>query len=73
MERTLLQRLKPHHRLKLEETIENQQVKDFIFKDLESSTAILFLSFLTVETLAHKLELESITFKNLYTLFDYGR
>jgi hypothetical protein len=72
MERTLLQRLKPHHRLKLEESIENQQVKDFIIKDLESKTAIWFLSFITVETLAHKLELESITFKNLYNLFDYG-
>jgi hypothetical protein len=73
MERTLLQRLKPHHRLKLEETIENQHVRDFIFNDLSSSTAIGFLSFLTVETLAHKLELESITFKNLYNLFDYDR
>ena len=73
MERTLLQRLKPHHRLKLEETIENQQVKDFIFNDLQSSTSIGFLSFLTVENLAQKLELESITFKNLYSLFDYDR
>jgi hypothetical protein len=73
MERTLLQRLKPHHRLKLEESILDEPVRDFIFKDLESSTAILFLSFLTVETLAHKLDLESITFKNLYTLFDYDR
>ena len=71
MERTLLQRLKPHYRLKIEE-IENQEVKDFIIKDLESSTAIGFLSFLTVEILAHKLELESITFKNLYNIFDYG-
>jgi hypothetical protein len=73
MERTLLNRLKKEHRLKLEETIENQQVKDFIFKDLSSSTSIGFLSFLTVENLAHKLELESITFKNLYSLFDYDR
>jgi hypothetical protein len=72
MERTLLQRLKPHHRVKLEETITDQQVKGFIIKDLESSTSIGFLSFLTVEYLAHKLELESITFKNLYSLFDYG-
>ena len=37
MERTLLQRLKTEHRLKLEETIENQQVKDFIFNDLAIS------------------------------------
>ena len=72
MERTLLQRLKPHHRLKLEE-IENQEVKDFIIKDLSSSTSIGFLSFLTVENLAHKLELESISFKNLYNLFYYDR
>jgi hypothetical protein len=72
MERTLLQRLKPQHRIKLEE-IENQEVKDFIIKDLESSTSIGFLSFLTVETLAHRLELESITFKNLYNLFYYDR
>lgn len=71
MERTLLQRLKPQHRIKLEE-IENQEVKDFIIKDLESSTSIGFLSFLTVEYLAHKLELESISFKNIYILFDYG-
>ena len=70
MERTLLNRLKPEHWLKLEE-IENQEVKDFIFNDLSSSTSIGFLSFLTVETLAHKLELESISFKKLYNLFDY--
>ena len=73
MERTLLQRLKPHHRLKIEETITDQPVYDFIIKDLESSTSIGFLSFLTVEYLAHKLELESITFKNLYNLFYYDR
>jgi hypothetical protein len=73
MERTLLQRLRPQYRLKLEETITDQEVKDFIIKDLESSTSIGFLSFLTVEYLAHKLELESISFKNIYTLFDYGR
>jgi hypothetical protein len=72
MERTLLNRLKPEHWLKLEE-IENQEVKDFIIKDLESSTSIGFLSFLTVEYLAHKLDLESITFKGLYNLFDYDR
>jgi hypothetical protein len=72
MERTLLQRLKPHHRLKLEEAILDQPVRDFIFNDLESSTSISFLSFITVETLANILELESITFKNLYNLFDYG-
>ena len=73
MERTLLQRLKPEHRLKLEETIENQQVKDFIFNDLQSSTSIGFLSFLTVENLAHKLQLEIISFTNIYNLFDDGR
>lgn len=73
MERTLLQRLKPEYRIKIEETIENQQVKDFIFSDLQSSTSISFLSFLTVENLAYKLELESITFKNLYHLFEYDR
>ena len=73
MERTLLQRLKPEHRLKIEETITDQPVYDFIIKDLESSTSIGFLSFLTVEYLAHKLELESISFKNIYILFDYGR
>lgn len=73
MERTLLQRLKPEYRIKIEETIENQQVKDFIFNDLQSSTSISFLSFLTVENLAYKLELESITFKNLYHLFEYDR
>ena len=73
MERTLLQRLRPQYRLKLEETITDQEVKDFIMKDLESSTSIGFLSFLTVEYLANKLELESISFKNIYTLFDYGR
>ena len=73
MERTLLQRLKPQHRLKIEETIKDQPVHDFIIKDLESSTSIGFLSFLTVEYFAHKLELESISFKNLYNLFDYDR
>jgi hypothetical protein len=72
MERTLLQRLKPHHRLKLEEAILDQPVRDFIFNDLESITSISFVSFITVETLANILELESITFKNLYNLFDYG-
>jgi hypothetical protein len=72
MERTLLQRLKPEHKLKLEQTITNQQVYDFIIKDLESSTSIGFLSFMTVEYLAYKLELESILFKNFYNLFDYG-
>ena len=73
MERTLLQRLKPHHRIKLEQTIRDQPVYDFIFKDLESSTSIGFLSFLTVEYLANKLEIESISFKNIYILFDYDR
>jgi hypothetical protein len=73
MEKSLLQRLKPHHRLKLEETILDQPVRDFIFNDLETKTAIWFLSFITVETLANILELESISFKNLYNLFDYGR
>ena len=72
MEKTLLQRLKPEHKLKLEQTITNQPVHDFIIKDLESSTSIGFLSFLTVEYLAHKLKLESISFKNIYILFDYG-
>jgi hypothetical protein len=73
MERTLLQRLKPEYRLKLEQTITNQQVYDFIIKDLESSTAIGYLSFMTVEYLAYKLQLESILFKNFYNLFDYDR
>jgi hypothetical protein len=73
MERTLLQRLRPQYRLKLEETITDQEVKDFIIKDLESSTSIGFLSFLTVEYLANKLEIESISFKNIYILFDYDR
>jgi hypothetical protein len=72
MEITLLQRLKPQHRIKLE-GIENQEVKDFIFKDLESSTSIGFLSFLTVENLAHNLQLEIISFTNIYNLFDDGR
>jgi hypothetical protein len=73
MEKTLLQRLRPHYRLKIEETITDQPVHDFILKDLESSTSISFLSFLTVGYLAHKLELESISFKNLYNLFYYDR